>query len=246
MKTFVGSSELYQVRQGRIKRDHLDNTYKSHGYMCQPISTAGLHGWEVVLQQDVKVIWDGISDSNPEHVKIIEGQTDKHGRMIADVNTANATIAWQFNAAFETDKDHNLLLMGAPNFILDGFYPMTAVLQTDWFNFQGIQYCWKITKANEELLIPAGTVIAFIMNYPKTLLEETTFEIRDMTYEEHEQMNKYNENIMEFYKTHEPWDWHQFYKHGIDPDGNKLLERPYKPNPTKPVTGCPVMHDKEG
>jgi hypothetical protein len=114
------NSASYEVRQGKLKRDHLDNTHNAHGYMCQPISTAGLHGWEFVLKNDVKFIWDGISDSSGEHVEILEGGVTVDGHRFVDTGTANATISFQINCIIETDPDHYVWLTGAPNYFIDG------------------------------------------------------------------------------------------------------------------------------
>lgn len=232
MKNLGDNSDCYLVRPGKIKRDHLDQTYNAHGYMCQPISTAGLHGWEFVLQHDVKFIWDGISDSSGEHVTILEGGTNKDGSVFVDVNTANATISFQINSIIETDPDHYVWLMGSPNHFIDGVQPMTALLQSNWYTFNSIQFCWKITKANEEITIPAGTPFMFMMNYPKNLLESTEFTMRNVTEEEQKRMDEYNYKRSEFYKNAEDWKWHQMYKHGVESSDIKHLEKPFKPAPT--------------
>lgn len=201
--------------------------------MCQPISTAGLHGWEFVLKHDVSFIWDGISDSSGEHVKILEGALAEEGSPFVDSGTANATIAFQLNMIIETDPDHYLWLMGSPNHFIDGVQPMNAILQTDWYHFNSIQFCWKITKANEKITIPAGTPFLFIMNYPKNLLESTKFTITEPSDEDFARMEAYNKLRSDFYENSEDWKWHQMYKHGIEKPGEiKHLERPFKPAPS--------------
>ena len=240
LKTLGDNSDWFEIRQGRVKRDHLDETWNSHGYMCQPVGTAGLHGWEFVLKQDVKFIWDGISDTSDEHVKILEGGVDSYGNKFADTLTANATISFTFNMVIETDKDHYVLLTGAPNYFIDGVQPMTAILQSDWYTYNAVNFCWKITRANEEITIPAGTPFMFMMNYPRNLLESTKLEVRKLNEEEHNRLNVYNEKRDSFYKNNEPWKWNQFYKHGIESDDVKHIEKPFKPSPSEVIDNrCP-------
>jgi len=232
LKMLGDNSDFYEVRQGKLKRSHLDETHNAHGYMCQPISTAGSHGWEFVIKNDVKFIWDGISDSSRDHVKILEGGVTANGDVFVDTGTANATISFQLNCIIETDSDHYVWLMGAPNYFIDGVQPMNALLQSNWYHYNTIQFCWKITKANEEITIPAGTPFMFMMSYPKDLLETTEFSIRNANEEELERVGAYNQKRDSFYQNNEDWKWHQMYKHGIESDDVKHLDKPFRPCPS--------------
>lgn len=242
LKMLGDNSDSFEVRPGKVKRDHLDKTHNSHGYMCQPISTAGLHGWEFVLKNDVKFIWDGISDSDKSHVTILEGGRSDSDGLIVDNGTANATISFQLNCIIETDPDHYVWLMGSPNHFIDGVQPMNALLQSDWYHHSSIQFCWKITKANEEITIPAGTPFMFMMNYPKNLLESTKFTVQDIDEDSLKKIMAYSKLRDEFYETHEPWAWQQMYKHGIESPEIKHLEKPFRPAPSEIIVkegGCP-------
>lgn len=225
----------YEVRPGKNKRDWLDNTRDSHGYVCQPMSTVGFHGWEFVLPHDVKFIWDGISDEMPDHVTILEGKYI-NGENLVDTGTANGTITFNMGYIFKTDPDHHILMSGAPNVFIDGVTPMTAILQSDWYHWNAVQFCWKINKANEVITIPKGTPFLFIRNYPKTLLEDTEFIIRDATTEEVDFMLKYGDARDSFHGSDEnSWKWQQMYKRGVDHNQGSYLEKPYKPSPSKPI-----------
>ena len=48
-----------EIRQSRLKRDWMDNTYNKHAYQCLPMTVANVYGWEVVLKEDLIVQWDG-------------------------------------------------------------------------------------------------------------------------------------------------------------------------------------------
>ena len=60
-----------EIVQSRLKRDWMDNTYKKHAYQCLPVTTANVHGWDLILPQDVVVQWDGGNNN----VKILSGDS---------------------------------------------------------------------------------------------------------------------------------------------------------------------------
>lgn len=225
-------TDHYEVRPGKNKRDFLDATKDKHGYVCQPMNTVAFHGWEFVLPHDVKFIWNGIADSDPNNITILEGEFIGGNRLV-DTGTANGTITFNIGYLIKTDPDHNILMSGAPNTFIDGVTPMNAILQSDWYHWNIAQFCWKVHKANEVITIPKGTPFLFIQNYPKTLLENTKFAIRNATDEEIEGFNKYNE-LRDKYRS-DDWIWHQLYKRGMDYNEVSHLEKPYKPNPSKPI-----------
>lgn len=226
--------DQYEVRSGKNKRDFLDETRDKHGYVCQPMSTIGFHGWEFITPCDVKFIWDGINDEDGSHVKILEGEFI-NGCKFVDTGTANGTITFNIGYLLKTDPDHHILMSGAPNTFIDGVTPMDALLQTDWYHWNIPQFCWKIHKANEVITIPKGTPFLFIRNYPKDLLERTDVVIRNATQEEYESMDKYNQ-LRDSYRSDQAmdWKWHQLYKRGMDYNEVSHLDKPYKPSPSKP------------
>ena len=224
----------YEVRPGKNKRDFLDITADKHGYVCQPMSTVGFHGWEFILPCDVKFIWDGIEDADGSHVKILEGEFI-NGAKLCDTGTANATITFNVGYLVKTDPDHHILMSGAPNTFIDGVTPMDALLQSDWYHWNIPQFCWRIHKANEVITIPKGTPFLFIRNYPKTLLEETEVSIRDGTDEELLGMEKYD-NLRDNLRSDQgEWKWNQLYKRGMDHNQVSHIDKPYRPRPSAPI-----------
>ena len=95
-----------QIVQSRIKRDWMDNTYKKHAYQCLPMTAANVHGWELILPQDVVVQWEGGNNN----VKILSGEeymgrTFVYGGIIGMVSFS---VGW----AFGTEKVTILGLVG--------------------------------------------------------------------------------------------------------------------------------------
>jgi hypothetical protein len=230
------------VKPGSVKKDFLTNTFKSHGYHCQPLSTANLHGWDFILPQDVVVIWDGISDTSPDHVKVLEGQTLPGGARLVDTSTANSTITFNLNATIETDSDHYSLLMGPANNFVQGAKPMTALIRTDYYFYNPLQFCWVITTANKPVTFKAGTPFVTLLNYPKNLLESTSVEILPVSEEIEHKITTYakkrHEATEQLKQSSEVFgNFPKLYKKGMVPDGDGLTETvnaDYKPSPKEP------------
>lgn len=220
------------VKPGSLKREFLTNTYQAHGYHCQPLSTANLHGWDFILPQDVEVMWDGVSNTEAHHVKVISGGSLPNGNRMVDTGTANATIAFNLNCYLETDPDHYLLLSGPPNVFISGAKPMTALIRTDWYHYTPPQFCWMLTTPNKVVKFPAGTPFLRIMNYPIGLLENTEIAIQPATEEMKARAGAYAKERGTFYADN-PNKWPFLYKKQIEKLGDDAKPT-FKPNPKSP------------
>ena len=231
------SCEYPVVEQARVKREYLDNTLNSHGYHCQPMTTANLHGWDFILPQDVEVTWDGISDTESSHVTILNGRLLPSGAALVDTGTANATLSFNLNAFVETDKDHYILLDGPSNYFVDGAKPMSALIRSDWYNFNSLQFCWKLTTPNKVVTFKKGTPFMRLVNYPIGLLESTTVSVSSATEEQISKTSLYNNDRQAFYSKY-PGKWPHLYKKGLEGVGeesSRHLDSAYRPVPTKPI-----------
>lgn len=181
------------------------------------MTNANLNGWEFVLSEDVEVIWDGISDTNPDHVTIVKGLG------AVDNKTANSTISFNLHGFLETDENHYCFLMGPPNHFIDGAKPMAALIRSDWYQHTSLQYCWKLTTPNKVVKFPAGSPFMFLFNYPKNLLENTTFSIKRATEDHTRKMDEYGKQRDEFDRS--GFKFPNLYKKQLD----------FKPSPQKPI-----------
>ena len=191
-----------------------------------------------MLLQDIEVIWDGISDTESHHVKIISGQTLPNGVRIVDTATANSTIAFNFNGFLETDPDHYCLISGPANHFVSGAKPMTALIRSDWYHHNPIQFCWIITTPNKVVTFKKGTPVMTVINYPKNLLESTNFYIKELTEDQRQKMAQYTKDRALFYQENPGLKWANMYKKGVDgldDNANKYIDEIYKPKPSKPV-----------
>lgn len=199
------------------------------------MASANLHGWEFVLKQDVEVIWDGISDTTSEHVKVISDTPLINGRLIVDTSTANATLTFNLDCFIETDKDHYVVLSGPPNYFIDGAKPMNAVIRSDVWHFSPIQYCWKITTPNKPVLFKKGTPIVFMTNYPVGLLEKTDVIVKPADEKILQESSNYGQNRSSMYGDFNGKNFPLMYKK----NNSELLKdsgsKDFKPKPSSPT-----------
>ena len=208
-----------EIRQSRLKRDWMDDTYNKHAYRCLPLSAANVNGWEVVLQQDVKLIWDG-GNAVP---RILEGDIFR-GRTIANCNKIGMIdihIGWAFN----TEHGYDTWLTGSPNYFLDGATPLTASIPSYWWPDE-VQMSWKITKEKEEIVFPAGMPFAFFYIYSNNVLPNVSIDVENL-WDKPELISSrvaYSEAKMKKLKE-EPWTWMNGIRTGLNEKGEEIGPR---------------------
>jgi hypothetical protein len=204
------------IVQSRLKRDWMDNTYKKHAYQCLPMTTANVHGWEVLLPQDVVVQWDG----GNTNVKILSGE-EHMGRTFAYggiIGMVSFSVGW----AFGTEKGYDTWISGSPNYIVDGASPLSAIIPSSWWPDE-FQMNWVINKVGEPVTFAEGTPFMFFNIFKSDLLESVEFEV-DNLWDKPDVMNaraaygdaKMKKNI------EEPWTWMKGIKTGLDEKGERI------------------------
>lgn len=134
----------------------MDETWEAHAYKCFPVSLANGLGWYLSFPEDIVFIWDGISDSTADHVKVLKGEK------YAYPERGNATISFNTGIMFRSDENISMLHMPVPNYLRDGVQPFSTLISTSFFNGD-IPCAWRITRPNVEITIKAGTpVIALV------------------------------------------------------------------------------------
>ena len=207
--------KAYTIREGygkveplSIKRDWMDNTWDSHAYKCFPVGLTNQLGWGISFPEDISFIWDGISDSTPDHVKILSGEKYAYS------GRANATISFNTGLMFSTDSNASLLSMPVPNLFIDGAVPFTTLVSTSFFRGE-LPCAWMITKSNEVITIKAGTPIIAILPIDLEGLQhsEITFEPVESLPESTFDSNEYSNVI---YELNRKAIWSNFYRDAVD------------------------------
>lgn len=195
-----------------IKREWMDNTVDAHAYKCFPVSLTNGLGWGLSFPEDITFIWDGISDTTPDHVRVISGHKYVY------TERANATLSFNTGLVFKTDENVSLLQMPVPNLFRDGIQPFTTIISTSFFNGE-LPCAIRITKPNVEITIKANTPIVSIL--PISLSDLNNSEMYLMNSKEMPPVKvdgaEYSKAIGEINKAGK---WSNFYRDAVDHLGN--------------------------
>lgn len=214
------SENFANIEQLNVKRDWMEQTYDRHAYNCFPINLTNSLGWGISFPDDITFIWDGISDSNHNHVKILNGEKWCHPFR------SNATISFKTGLTFKTDEDITTLVMPVPNQFIDGAQCFTALISTSFF-FGEIQVAWRITKPNVPITIKAGTPVCSII--PISLSNLNNSELTLKKIQEMPRLNFDGEEYgLESQRISNSGSWTHFYRNATDHKGNKIGDHELK------------------
>jgi hypothetical protein len=177
---------------------------------------ANVYGWELVLQQDVVVKWDG-GNSVPT---IISG-AEHEGRQIAYggiIGMVSFSTGW----AFGTESGYETWIGGSPNFMVDGASPLSAIIPSSWWPDE-FQMNRMITKIGEPVTFEAGMPFMFFTMFDSSVNENVEFTVENL-WDKPELMasrQKYGDIKMANNRDN-PWTWTKGIRTGLDADGNKI------------------------
>lgn len=213
-RTHAGAPE---VRQSRLKRDWMDETYNKHAYQCLPMTVANVNGWEFVLPHDVVVVWDE-KFATP---RIIEGEFTESGWHLVQ-NSITGMVSFALGYSIETEPGFHVSISGSPNFFLNGAFPLSAVIPSDWWPDE-VNMNWAITKNNQEILFPAGMPYAFFTVFKPADMCGATFVTSNMWEDQDliEERSEYNRS--KFKKLEDqPWTWTKGIRSGLNSRGEQI------------------------
>ena len=218
---------VYKTRQGyadvnplSAKREWMDETWQAHAYKCFPVSLSNQLGWALSFPEDIVFIWDGISDADGSHVKVLKGEKYVY------TERANATISFNTGLMFTTDKDISLLSMPPANYFIDGAEPFTTLLSTSFFRGD-LPVAWRITRPNIEITIKANTPIISIIPINLSLLQNSEMIESDINKVPHSEFlpPSYSDAVQEINKNGQ---WSNFYRNATDNFGKVLGQHQVK------------------
>jgi hypothetical protein len=176
-------------------------------------------------------IWDGITDTTPDHVTILKGEK------YADNTRGNATISFKSGLVFKTDDQTTMLTMPTPNLFIRGAQCYTTLISTSFY-IHSLPLAWRATEPNIEITIPANTPIATVVPMSLTSLESDY----EMTILEEYASQEYWEEVRKYGDAAEikngVGDWSKMYRDALDYRGEKVGNHETKSIRLKTVT-CP-------
>jgi len=220
-----------EVRQSRVQRDWMDETHKKHAYQCLPVTYANVYGWELKLQQDVVVEWNG-QNVPPTIIsgEMLDGRPIVHSSIIG-------MVSFSTGYAFGTEPNYETWISGSPNYFVDGASPLSAVIPSSWWPDE-FQMNWKITETNKPVVFEEGMPFMFFSVFDSSVMPSMKIEFNNL-WENHELMSarqKYGDMKMQN-QIDNPWTWTKGIKTGLDADGNRI-------GPA--FTGLPKLSAPEG
>lgn len=212
-------------------RTWMDETAEKHAYMCFPLSLSNRLGWGISFPEDISFVWDGITDTSSEHIKILKGHK------YATADRANATVSFRSGLIFQTDELTTTLTMPVPNLFVRGGQCYTTLISTSFY-MPELPLAWRVTEPNIEITIPAGQPVAAILPISLTNLQESyTLEMMDghPSSDYWEEVRKYGDAAQ---AKNGIADWSKMYRDAVDYNGEKVGSHEVKSLKLKTVT-CP-------
>jgi hypothetical protein len=223
MNNFLAYStdpELGQVAPLTITRNWMDETWEAHAYHCFPVTLANGLGWGISFPEDISFIWDGISDSTPDHVKILKGEKYAYS------GRANGTVSFKTGVMFKTEDNLSLLSMPAPNYFVPGAQAFTTLISSSFFRGD-LPCAWMVTQPNVEITIKAGTPVIAIVPIDLTQLQNSEMQFEDLSTLPPSSFSAsdYSQIV---YGINREGKWTDFYRNAKDHLGNTVGEHQVK------------------
>jgi len=202
------------VKQSSVKRGWMEETYNRHAYNCFPVSLTNSLGWSISFPEDISFVWNGVSDSNKENVKILSGEK------YVSTARANATLSFNTGIIFETDENLSMMAMPVPNEFNSDFQIFTTIITSSFFSGE-FPVVARVLAPNKVITIKANTPVANILPVSLTDLQNSEIvfsKIRKLA-ESHcdeDFAAQTRKNILESGK------WTNFYRDAINPCGDSI------------------------
>lgn len=203
-----------------VKRQWMEETPDKHAYRCFPVTTANTVGWTLACPEDISFIWNGITDTTPDTVKILSGEKYCY------TGRGQGTLSFNTGIILRSEKNVSVLSLTPQNYFYEEFEVMSSLISTSFLNVD-FPLAIKSKIANKEITIKAGTPIATILPVSLTLLKEESIEIKNFVPEPdyHSKLKSYGEAAQ---KVNQSGKWTDWYRDAVDENGNSIGEHEVK------------------
>jgi hypothetical protein len=142
---------------------------ESNHKKCLPIKIASQLGWDMLMPETIKVIWNG--GNKPGDIKIIgENNTAYPNFVCSQMGYGILTITIPY--LFEVEDGNFLWFRGCTNNPISPYlFPIEGLVEYDWFP-SNVTMNFKITIPNVEIVMPIGAPYCRVLPYPKKYIEE--------------------------------------------------------------------------
>jgi hypothetical protein len=197
-----------------IKRDWMDQTSEKHAYRCFPVTQANVIGWSISCSEDIVFSWDGINDQTDQHVKIDSPEGSYSGR-------GQSSISLNTGLTFKTDQDVSILTINPVNYFSNDFETMSNLISTSFYG-NPLPLAIKAKKANETVVIKAGTPIATLIPISLTQLNNTIINIVDYKDEDRKRAEANRSYGEAAQVVNSSGQWTDWYRDAVNEKGDSL------------------------
>jgi hypothetical protein len=154
------------IKQSSVKRGWMEETSNRHAYNCFPVSITNSLGWSISFPEDISFIWNGISDSNKDNIKVLTGEK------YVSTARANATLSFNTGIVFETEENFSMMAMPVPNEFNPDFQIFTTIITSSFFSGE-FPVVARVLSPNKVITIKANTPVANILPISLTELQNS-------------------------------------------------------------------------
>jgi hypothetical protein len=197
-----------------IKRDWMDETPQGHAYRCHPVTSANVIGWYISCPVDIKFIWNGINDTAPNNVTILEGKDYVY------TGRGQSTVSFNTGFILRTEEKMSVLTITPQNYFNKDIEVMSSLVSTSFLD-SDFPLAVKCMTANKEITIKANTPIATIIPISVSSLKDESITIVNFENiaERNAQMQAYGDAAQEINKSGEWTDW---YRNAVNEKGESI------------------------
>ncbi len=154
--------------------------FTGHFYKCLPLVFGNQHGFVMLSMCSFVVRWNGSEAHDGVSVHILEPEPSPR-QIVLSSHFGSGILTVQSRFIVRTARGVNLMVKEPPNYPVDGFSWMNAVVETDNLR-RDFTFNIKITRPHMDIYVERGTPLGCIVPYPRYYLDE--FELAELTDEE--------------------------------------------------------------
>lgn len=161
------------IRALESKRDW----FTGHFYKCLPLVFGNQHGFVLLSTCSFVVRWNGSDSLDGLFIHILEPEPPSKQTVLSS-HFGSGILTVQSRYIFRTAPGVNLMVKEPPNYPLDGFSWMNAVVETDNLR-RDFTFNIKVTRPHLDIFVEKGTPLGCIVPYPRFYLDG--FELKELT-----------------------------------------------------------------
>ncbi|MBU6453655.1 MAG: hypothetical protein KGS72_17885 [Cyanobacteria bacterium REEB67] len=157
-----------------IKAGKTRDWWTPYFYNCLPIVFGNQHGFLMLATYDFVVRWNGDNGLPGLKIHLLESEPNPNYILLSS-HFGSGILTIQSRYTFRTPKGVNLMVKEPPNYFVNGFSWMNAVIETDNLR-RDFTFNIKVTEPNRDIYVAKGTPLGCILPYPRYFLDNYTLE----------------------------------------------------------------------